>query len=323
LEPYHPTHVLIHDGARPWIKRDLIERCIEAAIRYGAVIPALPLVETPKEIELTDGAQFIKRHLRRTALCTAQTPQGFAFPEILRAHEKAAEREEKENFDYTDDAEVWGEFIGQAAVIPGDPENRKITFPEDLSQGHRGTEENEIYKDLAERRRGTEEQRIGIGRDIHRLTAGRRFLLGGVEIPFEKGEDGHSDGDVLAHAVCDALLGAAGLGDIGELYPPGDPAWKDADSLLLLKSAWRRVQNKGWRLVNLDCTVSCEKPKILPHRDSICRSLAQAMEVDPGLIFVKGKTNEGLGPVGRGEAVEALAVCLLDRTLEQSPRNGE
>ena len=155
--------------------------------------------------------------------------------------------------------------------------------------------------------------RIGLGRDIHRLVPGRRFLLGGVEIPFDKGELGHSDADVLAHAICDALLGAAALGDIGELFPPGEAAWKDADSLELLKSVWGRVRSKGWSLVNLDCTVICEEPKILPHRNSICRSLAQTLEVAPELIFVKGKTNEGLGPAGNGEAVEALAVCLLEK----------
>jgi len=155
--------------------------------------------------------------------------------------------------------------------------------------------------------------RVGLGRDIHRLVAGRRFLLGGVELPFEKGEAGHSDGDVLAHAIIDALLGAAGLGDIGELYPDNDPAWKDADSLKLLQDAWHRVKTKGWRLVNLDCTIICELPKILPHRENICRSLAGALEVEPEQVFVKGKTNEGLGPLGAGQAVEALAVCLLER----------
>jgi len=155
--------------------------------------------------------------------------------------------------------------------------------------------------------------RIGLGRDIHRLEAGRKFLLGGVEIPFEKGEVGHSDGDVLAHAVCDALLGAAALGDIGELYPDNDPAWEDADSLLLLKNAWLRVKAAGWHLINLDCTVICERPKILPHRESICRSLASTLEVESEQIFVKGKTNEGLGPLGTGDAVEALAVCLLEK----------
>jgi len=330
LEPCHPTHVLIHDAARPWVKRDLIERCIEAAIKCGAAVPALPLVETPKELE--GDTQIIKRHLRRTSLCTAQTPQGFAFPAILRAHEKAAEKEQKENFDYTDDAEVWGEFAGQVTVIPGDPENRKITYPEDLAQGHRGTEENEANdldslhvtpcntpscpKDSSPpwlNNLKSCEHRIGIGKDIHRLTEGRRFLLGGVEIPFEKGEAGHSDGDVLAHAVCDALLGAAGLGDIGELYPSGDPAWKDANSMELLKDAWRLVKASSWRLTNLDCTVSCETPKILPHRESIRRSLAAALDIDPNVVFVKGKTNEGLGPVGQGEAVEALAICLITK----------
>ena len=155
--------------------------------------------------------------------------------------------------------------------------------------------------------------RIGLGKDFHRLEAGRRFLLGGLEIPFEKGETGHSDGDVLAHAVIDALLGAAALGDIGEFYPDNDPAWKDADSIELLKEAWHKVKAKGWRLVNLDCVVTCEAPKILPYRESICRSLAKALDVEVDKVFVKGKTNEGLGPLGTGEAVEALAVCLLER----------
>ena len=154
--------------------------------------------------------------------------------------------------------------------------------------------------------------KIGLGRDLHRLVEGRNFLLGGVKIPFEKGELGHSDGDVLLHAVTDAILGAAGMGDIGELFPPGDPAYKGADSLELLKNAWSRIKARGWRLVNIDCVVSCEKPKLLPHREAICRSLALALEVDTGQVFIKGKTNEGLGYLGLGEAVEALAVCLLE-----------
>ena len=135
LKEYEVTHVLIHDGARPWIKKPLIEKIIEGTIRHGATIPVLPLVETPKELEASAAGlegKFIKAHLRREALCTAQTPQGFSYPEILNAHEKAAEREEREGFEYTDDAEVWGEFIGQVAVIPGDQKNKKITYPEDL-----------------------------------------------------------------------------------------------------------------------------------------------------------------------------------------------
>ena len=155
--------------------------------------------------------------------------------------------------------------------------------------------------------------KIGLGRDMHRLAAGRRFLLAGVELPAERGELGHSDGDALAHAVCDAILGAAALGDIGSLYPPADPAWKDADSMMLLRCAFALVKQAGWQLASLDCVVSCEEPKLLPFRDSIRRSLAEALEVPIDAVFVKGKTGEGLGPVGEGTAVEALAVCLLEK----------
>ena len=157
--------------------------------------------------------------------------------------------------------------------------------------------------------------RVGLGRDLHRLVKGRRFLLAGVELPAERGELGHSDGDVLAHAVCDAILGAAALDDIGGLFPPSDPAWKDADSMELLRRAFNAVKQSGWRLINLDCVVCCEEPKILPFRDSIRQSLAQALETSVDRIFVKGKTAEGLGPVGEGNAVEALVVCLLERGL--------
>jgi 2-C-methyl-D-erythritol 2,4-cyclodiphosphate synthase len=155
--------------------------------------------------------------------------------------------------------------------------------------------------------------RVGLGRDLHRLGEGRRFLLGGVEIPSEKGELGHSDGDVLAHAVIDAFLGASGLGDIGELYPPGEPRWKDADSLELLRDAWEKVRAAGWRMGNLDCVVNCEKPRLLPCRERIRETLAAALGVEREAVFVKGKTNEGLDSLGSGDAVEALAVCLLER----------
>jgi 2-C-methyl-D-erythritol 2,4-cyclodiphosphate synthase/2-C-methyl-D-erythritol 4-phosphate cytidylyltransferase/2-C-methyl-D-erythritol 2,4-cyclodiphosphate synthase len=150
--------------------------------------------------------------------------------------------------------------------------------------------------------------KVGFGRDLHRLVKRRKFLLGGVEIPAKRGELGHSDGDVLAHAICDAMLGAAAFGDIGQLFPPGDSAWKGADSMLMLKSVFGMVKQAGWRIVNLDCTVSCEQPKILPFRDCIRESLAEALELSLNAVFVKGKTGEGLGPVGKGKAVEAMAV---------------
>ena len=155
--------------------------------------------------------------------------------------------------------------------------------------------------------------RTGIGYDIHRLKRGRRFLLAGVEIPFSKGEEGHSDGDVLAHAVCDSILGACALGDIGELFPPSDPLYKDADSMKLLRDAFDRVKKEGWRIINLDCIIICENPKILPFRDQIQNSLAEVLEINKECVFVKGKTAEGLGFTGKGKAVEAFAQCLMEK----------
>jgi 2-C-methyl-D-erythritol 2,4-cyclodiphosphate synthase/2-C-methyl-D-erythritol 4-phosphate cytidylyltransferase/2-C-methyl-D-erythritol 2,4-cyclodiphosphate synthase len=164
------------------------------------------------------------------------------------------------------------------------------------------------------------ETRIGIGRDLHRLERGRRFVLGGIFIPFEKGEAGHSDGDVLTHAIIDSLLGAAAAGDIGELFPPRDAAWKDADSIELLKTAYRRLLDGGWRAVNIDCVVSCEAPRILPYREAICERLRQALvDAEDGAprpapqVFVKAKTGEGVDSVGEGRAVEALAVSMIER----------
>jgi 2-C-methyl-D-erythritol 2,4-cyclodiphosphate synthase len=156
--------------------------------------------------------------------------------------------------------------------------------------------------------------RVGLGRDLHRLVPGRRFLLGGVVLDAPYGELGHSDGDVLIHAVIDALLGAAALGDIGELFPPSRPEWKDAASLDLLATVVAMVREAGWRLVNLDCVVTCEAPKLLPYRPAIRASLAAALGVPAETVFVKGKTAEGVDAIGAGQAVDATAVCLLERT---------
>lgn len=154
--------------------------------------------------------------------------------------------------------------------------------------------------------------RVGLGYDKHVLTEGRKLILGGVIIPFEKGEAGHSDGDVLLHAITDALLGAAGLGDIGSYFPPSDSQWKDADSALLLKKCWQDVKNAGWVLGNLDCVIALEKPKFLPFRDQVRESIANILEVSKDQIFVKAKTGEKLGDIGQGRAVEVWSVCLLE-----------
>ena len=153
--------------------------------------------------------------------------------------------------------------------------------------------------------------RVGLGYDLHRLVAGRRLILGGVELPFEKGEDGHSDGDVLFHAITDAVLGAAGLGDIGSFFPPEDPQWKDADSAKLLQTVMEKVREAGWKIENLDCVIKLEKPKFLPYRQQVIESVARVLQVEPSQVFVKAKTGEKLPPVGTSDAVEAQAVCLI------------
>ena len=155
--------------------------------------------------------------------------------------------------------------------------------------------------------------RVGIGYDLHRLVAGRKLLLGGVELPFEKGEDGHSDGDLLFHAITDAILGASGLGDIGSFLPPEDDKWKNADSAELLRTVMKEVRAKGWQIENIDCVVKLEKPKFIPYRQQVIESIARVLEVSADRIFVKAKTGEKLPPVGTSDAVEAYAVCLLSK----------
>lgn len=158
--------------------------------------------------------------------------------------------------------------------------------------------------------------RVGLGYDKHVLTEGRKLLLGGVELPFEKGEAGHSDGDVLLHAITDSLLGASGLGDIGSYFPPNEPQWKDADSKILLKTCWEDVKNAGWSLGNLDCVIALEKPKFLPYREQVRDSIAKILGVEKSQIFVKAKTGEKLGDIGQGRAVEVWTVCLLEKNLD-------
>ncbi|MCQ2610517.1 MAG: 2-C-methyl-D-erythritol 2,4-cyclodiphosphate synthase [Treponema sp.] len=155
--------------------------------------------------------------------------------------------------------------------------------------------------------------RTGLGYDLHKLVEGRKLIVGGIEIPFEKGELGHSDGDALLHAITDSLLGASGLGDIGSFFPDTDPQFKDADSAMLLQKAWKCVQDKGWKLENLDCVVLLEKPKFLPYKTQVQENIAKILNVNPDQIFVKAKTGEKLGDVGSSNAIEVFATCLLSK----------
>lgn len=290
-----PEIVLIHDGARPFVTEDIILQVVAATQNEGAAACGIPPVDTQKEI---DSQGVIVRHLNRDSLVAIQTPQGFHFKPLLQAHLMAAQ----DNYETTDDTAIWGTYVGPVKITPGSVDNKKITFPRDLA-----------CKDSCKKEAATMDIRTGLGYDLHRLEEGRALVLGGVVIPFHKGEAGHSDGDVLLHAITDALLGAAARSDIGELFPPSDPQWKGADSRQLLQAAWKLVTEADWKLVNLDCVVAIQEPKILPHREAIRKSIASILYVDVDQVFIKAKTGEKLGPVGNGEAVEVWATCLLTR----------
>lgn len=287
--------VLIHDAARPFVTEKIVKDTIASAVEYGASVPAINVVDTQKEIN-ADGT--INRHLVRSELKAVQTPQAFVFDELFECHKKARLAPKE----FTDDTEIWDcfpECTGgkKVHIVEGNVCNKKITYRQDL--------------DFSEVKGNKMNVRTGLGTDFHKLVEGRKFFLGGVEIPSEKGEEAHSDGDVLLHAIADALLGASGLGDIGTYFPPEEAEWKDADSAFLLKTIWSDVKKKGWSLGNLDCVLEFEKPKFIPYRQSVIENIAEILEVKPEQIFVKAKTNEKLDAVGRGEAIKAYCTCLL------------
>ncbi|MBQ5999340.1 MAG: 2-C-methyl-D-erythritol 4-phosphate cytidylyltransferase [Treponema sp.] len=283
--------VLIHDGARPFVTEQIIRDTIEAAAKYGAAVPGLTPVDTQKQI---DSEGFISQHLLRSSLSAVQTPQGFRYAELLQAHEKCIQ----DGREYTDDTEIWEKYADRVKIVPGDPKNKKITYSEDYKREKEAMNIN---------------IRTGLGYDLHRLVSERKLIIGGVEFPFEKGEDGHSDGDVLLHAITDALLGASGMGDIGSYFPSEEPKWKDANSAELLRTVWNDITAAGWTLVNLDCVLKLEKPKFLNRRQEVIESIAKILSIEPNRVFVKAKTGEKLDSVGAGNAIEAWVSCLLSK----------
>lgn len=295
--------VLVHDGARPWASPELARRVLEGIGPSEACVPLLPLVDTIKGVG-PEG--IVESHPSRSSFGAAQTPQGFPFPAILLVHEDAeAGRGPFGGLDeslYTDDAAIWGLAGGITRSVEGERDNRKITYREDFLS-HPGRLSG-----------GQAELRVGRGWDIHRLALGRPLMIGGVQVPFAYGEDAHSDGDVLIHAVIDALLGAAALGDIGKLFPDTDPEWKGADSKRLLALARDKVAKAGWTMDNLDCNVILQAPKLAPHIDAMRAQLAGILGAPESAVSIKAKTAEGLGPVGEGRAIEASAIALLRKT---------
>lgn len=304
-----PDFVLIHDGARPFLTTSLVEASISNTIKYGASVPALTPVDTQKEI---DENGFIVRHLTRKTLGAVQTPQGFAFDKILKAHQKALE----DKTEYTDDTEIFDKYNTEKTfVFQGEETNKKITYKDDINLMNDITTQHDINSrhDISSIPGAPKMIRTGLGYDKHRLVENRKLIIGGVEIPFEKGEYGHSDGDAVLHAVTDAVLGAAHLGDIGSYFPDTDPKYKDADSKKLLAFAWKDVKDAGFELENLDIVLILQAPKFLPYRDAVIKSIAETLEVPAEKVFIKAKTAEHLGDVGSGLCLEVFATCLLSK----------
>jgi 2-C-methyl-D-erythritol 4-phosphate cytidylyltransferase / 2-C-methyl-D-erythritol 2,4-cyclodiphosphate synthase len=284
--------VVIHDAARPLVSADLIRRTVAAASETGAAIAALRAHDTVKQ---TNGVGAITATLPRERIYLAQTPQAFRVPVLRDALRLAGEA--------TDEAMLAERAGHTVRVVDGDPRNLKITTPDDLMMAEHLTSGSTQAPAL----------RIGNGYDLHRLVPGRPLILGGVRVPFEKGLEAHSDGDVICHAVTDAVLGAAGAGDIGRHFPDTDSAWENADSIELLRRASAIVGDAGYAIVNIDVVVIAQRPKLAPHVDAVRANLAGALGCEPSQISVKGKTNEGVDSMGAGESIAVHAVALLSR----------
>ena len=282
--------VLIHDAARPFADAALIDRVIHGAEETGAAIPAVRARDTVKRV--AGGATTIAETMPREEIWLAQTPQGFRRSVIEEAF---AGTGRSGAGPVTDDAMLVEKLGRPVAVVPGDPQNGKITTMDDLAQA----------------RLRFSASRVGTGYDLHRLVDGRSLVFAGLVVPFERGPDAHSDGDVICHALVDAILGAAGAGDVGRHFPNTDPRWKDAAGLELLGRAVAIAAEAGWRPASVDVTVILERPKLAPHVEEIRARLAATLAIDVSAVGLKGKTNEGVDAVGRGEAIAAHAVAVL------------
>lgn len=288
LDAVNAEYVAIHDAARPFVTPQVIWDALEAAYETGAAAPAVPVKDTVKVA--ADG--LVVETPAREKLYAVQTPQCFRtalYRQVLAQVCCDA---------VTDDCSAF-ELAGlPVRLTQGDYANYKITTREDLP---------------APEKNGGNGMRIGHGYDVHRLVEGRALVLGGVTVPYEKGLLGHSDADVLTHAVMDALLGAVVLGDIGKLFPDTDPAYKGADSIALLQEVGRVLARAGWAAGNIDATLLCQAPKLAPYIPAMRENLAAALGISAEDVSVKATTEEKLGFTGSGEGIAAHSVCLLRR----------
>jgi len=289
--------VVIHDGARPLVSPQLINSTIEA-VRAGAdaAVAAVPVTDTLKR-----NTDTLVETVDRADLWRSQTPQAFRTAKLRAALVEANRR----GLTVTDESMAIELTGGRVTLVPGDERNLKITTPGDadvveaLVRGEYGHAGSPI--------------RTGIGYDVHRLVPDRVLILGGVQIPFELGLDGHSDADVLLHAISDAILGACAQGDIGRHFPPSDNAYRDISSVILLQRVCEIARSTGYYIVNIDATVIAEAPKIGPYADQMQATISAAIGLAPDAISLKATTNEGLGFAGRGEGIAAMAVATVER----------
>lgn len=293
------TLILVHDAARPLVDPKDVEALIDAAAHEAETVPengavlGIPVADTVKRV---NGEGVITEDLSREGLVRIATPQAFRGDVLLKAL--------TEHTDVTDESSAIRAAGGRVTVVPASPAVLKLTRPADRDLAaaiYRHHKDNTVIPNI----------RTGFGYDSHRLVEGRKLIIGGVEIPHTLGLLGHSDADVLLHAVTDAVLGAAALGNIGLFFPDNDPKYKGADSRMLLAEAWKTVRKKGWALVNLDAVLVAEKPKLNPHLPAMRASVAKILGVDVDQISIKPKTNEKLGFEGREEGVSAMVTVLL------------
>jgi len=288
--------VAVHDGARPLVTPALIAACVETAAARGAALPALPITDTLKRVR-PDGT--VQATVERAGLYGAQTPQTFRRDLLLEAYARAR----AEGYEGTDDASLVERLGHPVPIVPGEPENLKVTVADDLPRAAA----------VLDRRFPIAETRVGLGYDVHRLVEGRPLVLGGVPIRHSHGLEGHSDADVLLHALCDALLGACALGDIGLHFPNTDPRYRGIDSRELLRAVVRLLADAGWEPRQVDVTLLAEAPRIRPHVPAMQSAIAADLGLSPDRVSVKATTSERLGFVGRQDGMAAWAVATVAR----------
>ena len=302
--------VLVHDGARPLVPRTVIDAVIDGCAARGAAIPAVSVKDTIKQIHLSDSRAVVSFTPERSLLRAVQTPQGFDAALLMRAYDACAP-----DTAVTDDASLVEALGAPVYIVDGDEMNIKITTPSDLGRAEQllngsSADDPGINDPIAAAARVP---RTGMGYDVHAFAENRKLILGGVNIPHDRGLLGHSDADVLIHAVMDALLGAAALGDIGKHFPDTDPRYKGISRLLLLGHVSELLSSHGWTIVNIDATVIAQRPKIAPHIPQMKKFMAEVLKISESQINIKGTTTERLGFTGREEGIASQAVASIIR----------